>query len=254
MNILLEYIKYRLNAKYLHGVHSPFVYDFMKNAMGINIKEQHQKEILQCISNVNSNKKEIIVQDYGAKSKKLRGKRSVREIFKTSSSYGRNALLLYRISNYFKPKRILELGTSIGIGSLHLHLGYPSAHITSVEGCQETFNLAKQNLESTNIELMNSTFYDYIKSLNEETFDLIFIDGHHDGEALKYYLKLLSDYIHNDTIIVLDDIRWSKSMFNAWNKIKLEKKYHLSMDFFRMGVLMKRPQQEKEHFILKLKR
>ena len=254
MNIVLEYIKYRLNAKYLHGVHSPFVYDFMKNAMGINIKEQHQKEILQCISNVNSNKKEIIVQDYGAKSKKLKGKRSVKEIFKTSSSYGKSALLLYRISNYFKPKRILELGTSIGIGSLHLHLGCPSAHITSVEGCQETFNLAKQNLESTNIELMNSTFYDYIKSINEESFDLIFIDGHHDGEALKYYLKLLSNYIHNDTIIVLDDIRWSKSMFNAWNKIKLEKKYHLSMDFFRMGVLMKRPQQEKEHFILKLKR
>ncbi len=254
MNIVLEYIKYRLNAKYLHGVHSPFVYDFMKNAMGINIKEQHQKEILQCISNVNSNRKEIIVQDYGAKSKKLKGKRSVREIFKTSSSYGKNALLLYRISNYFKPKRILELGTSIGIGSLHLHLGYPSAHITSVEGCQETFNLAKQNLEPTNIELINSTFYDYIKSLNEDSFDLIFIDGHHDGEALKYYLKLLSDYIHNDTIIVLDDIRWSKSMFNAWNRIKLEKKYHLSMDFFRMGVLMKRPQQEKEHFILKLKR
>ncbi|MBL6660955.1 MAG: class I SAM-dependent methyltransferase [Crocinitomicaceae bacterium] len=254
MNIVLEYIKYRLNAKYLHGVHSPFVYDFMKNAMGIYIKEQHQKEILQCISNVNSNKKEIIVQDYGAKSKKLKGKRSVREIFKTSSSYGKNALLLYRISNYFKPKRILELGTSIGIGSLHLHLGYPSAHITSVEGCQETFNLAKQNLESTNIELINSTFYDYIKSLNEESFDLIFIDGHHDGEALKYYLKLLSDYIHNDTIIVLDDIRWSNSMYNAWNKIKLEKKYHLSMDFFRMGILMKRPQQEKEYFILKLKR
>ena len=254
MNIVLEYIKYRLNAKYLHGVHSPFVYDFMKNAMGINIKEQHQKEILQCISNVNSNKKKIIVQDYGAKSKKLKGKRSVREIFKTSSSYGKNALLLYRISSYFKPKRILELGTSIGIGSLHLHLGYPSAYITSVEGCQETFNIAKQNLESTSIELMNSTFYDYIKSINEESFDLIFIDGHHDGEALKYYLKLLSDYIHNDTIIVLDDIRWSKSMFNAWHKIKLEKKYHLSMDFFRMGILMKRPQQEKEHFILKLKR
>ena len=254
MNIVLEYIKYRLNAKYLHGVHSPFVYDFMKNAMGINIKEQHQKEILQCISNVNSNKKEIIVQDYGAKSKKLKGKRSVKEIFKTSSSYGKSALLLYRISNYFKPKRILELGTSIGIGSLHLHLGYPSAHITSVEGCQETFNLAKQNLESTNIELINSTFYDYIKSINEESFDLIFIDGHHDGEALKYYLKLLSDNIHNDTVIVLDDIRWSNSMFNAWYRIKSEKKYHLSMDFFRMGVLMKRPEQEKEHFILKLKR
>ena len=79
---------------------------------------------------------------------------------------------------------------------------------------------------------MNSTFYDYIKSLNEESFDLIFIDGHHDGEALKYYLKLLSNYIHNDTVIVLDDIRWSNSMFNAWHKIKLEK-ISLKHGFFR---------------------
>ena len=55
-------------------------------------------------------------------------------------------------------------------------------------------------------------------------------------------------------LLVLDDIRWSNSMLSAWNALKGNKKYHISMDFFRMGILIKRPQQEKEDFMLKLKR
>ena len=254
MNIAFEYIKYRLNARYLHGVHSPFVYNFMKEGMNQGIDPKHQKDIDQCVSMAKSNAVEIKVQDYGAKSKKLNKKRSVKQIFKTSSSYGKNAMLLYRISHYFKPKSILELGTSIGIGSLHLHLGHPSAQITSIEGCPETFKLAQKSLHGKPIELINRTFYDYIKDLKTESFDLVFIDGHHDGEALKYYLDLLDKYIHNDTVLVLDDIRWSNSMLSAWNTLKGNKKYRISMDFFRMGILIKRPQQEKEDFILKLKR
>lgn len=254
MNIVLEYIKYRLNAKYLHGIHSPFVYKFMEESTNIQIEKEHQHEIEKFISLTKTNPQEIQVKDYGAKSKKLKGKRTVSQIFKTSSSFGKNALLLYRLSNYFKPKLVLELGTSIGVGTLHLHLGHTDSKIVSIEGCPETYDLSTQNLKKDNIELVNKTFYDHIKSLNQEVFDLIFIDGHHDGEALKYYLHLLKKHTHNDTIIVLDDIRWSSSMLNAWNELAKEKKYHLSMDFFRMGILVRRNQQEKEHFVLKLKK
>ena len=254
MNIVFEYIKYRFNAKYLHGIHSPFVYKFMKEGMNIQLKEEEQTEIQKFITSSKTNPKEIQVKDYGAKSKKLKNKRTVSQIFKTSSSFGKNALLLYRLSNYFKPKHILELGTSIGVGTLHLHLGHPESIIHSIEGCPETHELSQQNLNRENIKLVNRTFYDHIKSLKDEIFDLIFIDGHHDGEALKYYLQLLTKHTHNDTIIVLDDIHWSDSMLGAWNKLKKDDDYHLSMDFFRMGILVKRHQQEKEHFVLKLKK
>jgi predicted O-methyltransferase YrrM len=254
MNIVFEYIKYRLNAKYLHGIHSPFVYKFMSEGMNIQIKKEQQTEIQKFIESSKSNNKEIQVKDYGAKSKKLKSQRTVSQIFKTSSSFGKNALLLYRLSNYFKPKYILELGTSIGVGTLHLHLGHPESKIVSIEGCPQTHDLSRQNLQRENIKLINKTFYDHIKSLNHELFDLIFIDGHHDGEALKYYLQLLKKHTHNDTIIVLDDIRWSDSMLDAWKELIKEKDFHLSMDFFRMGILVKRQQQEKEHFILKLKK
>ena len=76
MNIVFEYIKYRFNAKYLHGIHSPFVYKFMKEGMNIQIKEEQQTEIKRFIASSKTNPKEIQVKDYGAKSKKLKSKRT----------------------------------------------------------------------------------------------------------------------------------------------------------------------------------
>ena len=254
MNIVFEYIKYRLNAKHLHGIHSPFVYKFMKEGMSIKMNDAQQTFIDSCVSKAKKNNKKIEITDYGAQSKKLKSKRSINQILRTSSSYGKNALLLYRISAYFRPKSILELGTSIGIGSLHLHIGAPEAELTTVEGCPETYKMAGENIGNSSIELINKTFYDYIKSIENKKFDIVFIDGHHDGAALKYYIQLLEPYTHSETIIILDDIRWSSSMLDAWNSLKKETKFHLSMDFFRMGILIKRPQQQKENFILKLKR
>jgi predicted O-methyltransferase YrrM len=83
-------------------------------------------------------------------------------------------------------------------------------------------------------------------------FDLIFIDGHHNGSALLQYLEALDKNSNDQTIFIVDDIRWSKDMFVAWNQLIQNEKYHLSIDFFKMGILMKRSTQIKEHFILKL--
>ena len=160
MNIAFEYIKYRLNAKHLHGIHSPFVYDFMKKAMNIQMNQAELMTIKACVSEAKENKTQIKVTDYGAKSKKLKKNRTVKQIFRTGSSYGKNALLLYRISTYFKPKKILELGTSIGIGSLHLHMGAPEAKLPTIEGCPETFKIAENNIGNKPIERINKTFYE----------------------------------------------------------------------------------------------
>jgi hypothetical protein len=43
-------------------------------------------------------------------------------------------------------------------------------------------------------------------------------------------------------------------MLDSWNNLIKSDAFNLSMDFFRMGVLIKRPQQVKEHFILKLRK
>jgi hypothetical protein len=63
-------------------------------------------------------------------------------------------------------------------------------------------------------------------------------------------MQKLENHSHNDTIFILDDIRWSDDMFDAWNILRSSEKFNVSIDLFRMGILIPRKQQVKEHFIL----
>ena len=44
--------------------------------------------------------------------------------------------------NYLKPENILEIGTSVGLGTACLALGSNNSNIITLEGCPETMNVA----------------------------------------------------------------------------------------------------------------
>ena len=106
-------------------------------------------------------------------------------------------------------------------------------------------------MEINNVESILSTFEKFIETYKGEKFDIVFIDGHHNGIALLHYLEKLKPITHNDTLIILDDIRWSKSMLESWKTIINDPFYHVSIDLFRMGIITPRSQQIKEHFIIR---
>ena len=253
MNIVFEYIKYKWNAKGRHGIHSPFVYDLVDKVFKISFSSANLKILKQTFKSLEKNKKTITIKDFGAGSHKLGNKRSIQEIFRVSSSKGHYGKILFQLSNYFQPKQILEFGTSLGIGTLHFHLGNPDSLITTIEACPETLNFTKDFLQDkvSNVNFIESTFSDFLNQNSTEKYDLIFVDGHHDGKATIDYMQKLEKYSHNDTIFILDDIRWSDDMFEAWNILRNSEKYNVSIDLFRMGILIPRKQQVKEHFVLR---
>lgn len=255
MLVAFEYIKYLLQSKKRHGVHSPFIYDLTDKCFAASVNDS-DIEIINEFNKINKNNhSEIEITDHGAGSKHMSNKRKVSQIFKNSSSNGKFGDLLYKLTSYYKPKNILELGTSLGTGTIRMSLGNPESEITTIEGCPETAKVAESNfmkLGIKNVQLINSTFEKYLSDLKCEPYDLIFIDGHHDGNALIHYLGKLEPYIHNDTIILLDDIRWSNDMYDAWKEIISREKYHVSIDFFRMGMILIREQQMKEHFSIRM--
>ena len=255
MNLVFEYIKYRWNAKGRHGTHSPFVYDFVDQCMQIPLDENFIEEREKLFKSLKTDNRTITIEDFGVGSKKLSNERRISQIFKTSSSKGKYGDLLYQLSAHFKPNRILEFGTSLGIGTIHFSKGNKDSNIISVEACKATQNEAIENfrkLNCTTIKSVHATFSSFLALYSGEKFDIVFIDGHHDGDALKDYLELLNPHTHNDTLFILDDIRWSNSMFSAWKEICASQDYHVSMDLFRMGIILKRTQQEKEHFVVSI--
>lgn len=255
MNIGVEYIKYRWKAKGRHGIHSPFVYDLMDKCLKVLIDKEDHENLNDLFSALKIDSRSIEVEDFGVGSKKLSNLRSVPTIFKTSSSKGKYGKLLYQLSRFYKLENILEFGTSLGVGTAYLQLGNPKAKITTVEACKNTRELALESfkmLELENIESILSTFDEFIKNKPNTKYDLIYIDGHHDGDALLRYMNELKENSHDETLFILDDIRWSNSMFNAWNKIINDDRYHVTLDFFRFGIAIPRKHQIKEHFTLKL--
>jgi predicted O-methyltransferase YrrM len=204
-------------------------------------------------ANLNADQTLLTITDHGAGSKKLGHKRKVAQIFKTSSSGKKYGKLLYSITKYYQPKYILELGTSLGTGALHMHLGNKNAKILSIEGCPQTAKKAVEHLhkiESSNIAVEVNLFEDAVRKI-KSPLDLVFIDGHHDYNAMIKIVSLLMPKIHDETILIFDDIRWNSSMKKMWDYLTRHENFHLSIDLFRMGIIMKRTHQQKENFVIR---
>lgn len=250
MNLLAEYIKYRLKAKKRHGIHSPFIYEMSDIVFRQKIDSTSQKTIDDYRNTLLNDNQLIEVKDFGAGSKKMGDQRMVSSIFKTSSA-GNFGKRLFQLSHFYKPTRILELGTSLGFGSLHFALGNPDSQVVSIEGCPNTAEIAKSMLSNyPQIEIRVGQFSEQIPLL-EGTFDIIYIDGHHDGLATLKYLEQLTKHIHDETLILLDDIRWSIDMYDTWKTVVNSSDWHVTVDLFRMGIAVQRKTQVKEHFTLR---
>jgi predicted O-methyltransferase YrrM len=255
VNLIVEGIKYQLHAKKRQGIHSPFIYDLVDKGLTRKVANEHKTILKAFDQKQRTDRRLLSINDLGAGSKTLGDQRSVKQIHKTSSSGKRYGRLLYLLCKHYKPLRILELGTSLGRGTLAMHLGHSEAQITTIEGSPEIATIASENINKfatnpTKIEVKVSSFSTYLSELDNATFDLIYIDGHHNGEALRKYLDQIMPYTHEQTLFLLDDIRWNDDMFKAWNELISDERFHVSIDFFRMGMLSQRNSQAKEHFTL----
>jgi len=251
---ILAYLKFLKASKNKHGVHSPFVYKFVteciydkKNHLEYNLIKDYRKALLK-------NKETITISDFGSGSKVF--KSNIRKINDIAAHAGmplKKAKLLFRIVKYFKFKSILELGTSLGIATQAMSLNNSVENIISIEGCHNTFRFALKSLSKySNIQLINNPFKNYIPKIKQESFDLIFFDGHHDKSATIEYFEALLPKANNNSIFIFDDIYWSQEMTQAWDYIKNHNSVTVTVDTFHFGIVFFRKEQVEEHFKIRM--
>lgn len=250
-----EYMKYRWNAKRRHGVHSPFIYELTDQCFRSEPNDRFKKSLKQLKNRCATENRLIEITDHGVGSRKHGNRRKISQLFKTSSSNGNYGRMLHQLVAHYKLKNCLELGTSLGVGSVCMATGNQTVHVDTIEGCPATYAEAQNNFKALNMDSISGmlgTFEKVIPELAPKEYDLIFIDGHHDGAATLNYVNALLPFATNETFIILDDIRWSDSMFEAWATLVKDPRFHVTIDLFRMGIVLLRNQQEKEHFTLRL--
>lgn len=180
------------------------------------------------------------VRDFGTGNS---GQRKVKDIARRSSTDVRYGGVMQKIIDAFKVESILELGTSVGIGTMFLARTNAKAEVTTVEGCPETCKFAKSEFAKrkiTNVNFINDDFDHLFASnaLKDQHFDLAFIDGNHTSEAtIRYFDNIIKRYNNKKSIIIVDDINWSRDMYDAWKEISSRMPDSLRINLFRMGII-----------------
>lgn len=252
-----SYLKFLWHSKNEHAVHSPFVFNLItkcfydkKSKPEYTVLKEYRNLLLQ-------NKNTIEVTDFGAGSRVFKSNtRQISKIAKTAGISPKRAELLFRITNYFKPETILEIGTSLGLATSALALGNPKAKITTLEGCPNTMAIAKNQLQLFKIDNVNcveTKFSAYFATSIYPllTSDLIYFDGNHSKKATLDYFELLLPTTTNDSVWIFDDIHWSPEMEEAWETIKKHPKITVTIDTFQWGLVFFRREQPKEHFVIR---
>ena len=255
--ILIEYFKFILKSSNQHGVHSPFVYNLITKCFYQKTDTVFWNKFKNIKQQLLDNNDYIKVTDFGSGSKVFKtNNRKIAKIAKVAGLSNKKAKLLIKLNNYFKPKNILEIGTSLGLGTSAMKIGNQNSSILTLEGCKNTSNVAqnlfkKNNL--TSIEIKTGDFKETLpKAINNKKYDFIYFDGNHTKKDTLNYFNSCLNTIHNDSFWIFDDIYWSNEMKEAWNEIKNHPKVKVTVDVFHWGIVFFRKEQEKEHFKIRI--
>jgi predicted O-methyltransferase YrrM len=258
-----SYLQFLWQSKNEHAVHSPFVFSLLTKCF-YDKKSKPEYAILRNYRNsLLAYKNHIEVTDFGAGSKVFKSNtRAISKIAATAGISPKRAQLLFRITKYFQPESILEIGTSLGLATSALSLGNLKAKIITLEGCPATAKIAQAQFLEFGLTTINSVvteFSLYLKKQNptppeqaKQTQNLIYFDGNHSKAAVLDYFELLLPTINNESVWIFDDIHWSAEMKEAWEIIKNHPRVTVTIDTFQWGLVFFRREQEKEHFVIRI--
>jgi predicted O-methyltransferase YrrM len=238
----LQYYLTALNGKG-HGVHSPFIFDFIENVLNDHRHFYIYDQVERLREQLINDNTVLEVEDFGAGSVTgASAKRTVSSIARNAAKSAKWGQFLFRLVNHYKPERVLELGTSLGLSTSYLAAGNPQARMVTLEGSKQVAAVASKTFEQLGLESIQQVTGNFDETLpfvlKDQNFDLIFIDGNHRKQPTLNYFRLLLTNIPNEAIMIFDDIHWSREMEEAWMEICSDEKVRVSIDLFFMGMVV----------------
>jgi predicted O-methyltransferase YrrM len=241
-----RYLNYVLLSRHRngHGINSPFIFNLVSKLFRNKIDSDIVCKIASVRQKMISDKRTIEVIDLGSGSERIKTSlRKVSDIAQHSPVPEKYGVLLSNIAAKFGKPYIIEFGTSLGISTMYLAGAYPDAIVYTMEGSPEISDIAKENFREagfSNIRSLTGSFDELLPAIESLPHKpgLIFIDGNHRKDPIISYFRRMCEISDKKTIIIIDDIHYSKEMEEAWNIIKQFEKVTITIDIWRMGIVL----------------
>lgn len=257
--MIKAFLRHWWQAGNAHGLHSPFVYALYTEVISARSDTTPFTAIEQLRKQLRQSTELISVTDLGAGSRTGAGQqRQLGHIARSAQKSVRYAQLLNRLVQRFKPKTVLELGTSLGLTTAYLAeaAAHTNSRVITFEGCPAIAARAKQHLAGLGYQQVDVIVGDLRKTLASElakipSLDFVFFDANHRYEPTIQYFTACLEKAHNDSVFIFDDIHWSDEMEQAWAAIKGHPSVQVTVDLFGIGLVFFRRQQPRQHFRLR---
>jgi predicted O-methyltransferase YrrM len=239
-----------------HSIHSPFFFDFFNKVIRVDKQPACAPDIEDIRQKLLHNPSMLEVEDHGS-GRNRKSRRKLSDIVHRSASPGEYAQLMLRICQYTGAKKIIELGTSVGLTTLYLSYA-PQAAVYTFEGSHALANVALTNfefLERPNIELIEGEISTTLPEfLQRDTVKIgfAFLDANHSYEPTMKYFDILMRRFNEKSIMVIDDIHNTPEMERVWKDISGHEIVYGSIDLFRCGILFFDPALNRQRFVWSL--
>ena len=134
--------------------------------------------------------------------------------------------ILSLLSKIIRPKRILEIGTYTGYGTICLAEGLgKDGRIITIDKNEEIVKFQNKYFDKSGfrdkIIQLNGDALDLIETLDDK-FDIIFLDA--DKENYIEYYKSISNKLNNGGILISDNVLWSGKVLESNKSDDIETK------------------------------
>lgn len=256
MRQVKAYVRHWLNVVDDHSIHSPFFFDLYTKVVAKERREENGA-LLNLRYELEANRKKIPIVDLGSGAHDGRtGERSVGDIARISLTPFAYAQFYADLIAYFDCKRVVELGTSLGLTSIYL-AQKKDARVFTFEGAPSVAQIARANFEwagKKNIEIiegnLDHTLHRFLDPTDKVDFALM--DANHRYEPTVRYYHQLTKRLWEKSVLIIDDIHRSEEMEKAWKEIRNDTLIYGSVDLYRCGMLFFDPRVGKPHYVWSL--
>lgn len=256
---ILKFIEHLFYRRHRHGrgIHSPYLFDLVHGAI-FNAKRIAVPEGIRTIHHSLLKDPTLIpALSVGQESKVDRaGNRSVASFARGSSVSPKYGALLLRVSRWFQPEMVIELGTGLGISTLYLSAGSPGIPLHTLEGNPHRAEFSEKLIKRSGlkgVKVHRGAFEELLPVLEHDLKGryLAFMDGNHSYEPTLRYMRTLLGIAGEEALVILDDIHWSREMHRAWKEVCSWPETRVSVDLFHMGILLLRRDLQKARVKIK---
>lgn len=218
-----------------HGIHSPSAYNFVRFVL-------REKSPYYIYSDMDETRQGVID--------------ALRDVKKHPRVISFKGLkMLFRITNYFNPQCIMQVGTCYGLtASCILNVSSQSRlwlYEPHIDAFPVIGNVLSSYLDS--IECYNSlnvAFDDYAQVVSDDAAPFVLVNSVPESSDFELLKQRLSSMLLGDCVFVFRNIHRSNSVKRLWHHLKQSMTHGQSFTNEKTGVIVARRSLNLEHFFL----